>query len=81
MAETQNYVGLGAHVKGPVDIDVLSAAFDALLEAHPVLNAHLERDIDGRHQLVTDDLLPPGIEVVELDDPAAEGPPPHFDQR
>ena len=36
-AETHNFVGLGAHVKGPVDVDALSAAFDALLEAHPVL--------------------------------------------
>ncbi|MGH3523961.1 MAG: phthiocerol/phthiodiolone dimycocerosyl transferase family protein, partial [Mycobacterium sp.] len=26
------------------------------------------------------DLLPPGIDVVELDDPAADSPPPHFDQ-
>ena len=35
---------------------------------------------DGRHQIVADDLLPAGIEVVELDDPEAESPPPHFDQ-
>ena len=80
LAETHNFVGLGAHVKGPIDIDALSAAYDALLEAHPVLTASLERGPDGRHQIVTDDLLPAGIEVVELDDPAAEGPPLHFDQ-
>lgn len=80
LAETQNFVGLGAHVKGPVDVDALSDAFDALLEAHPVLTAHLERGPDGRHQIVTDDFLPPGIEVVELDDPDAEEPPLHFDQ-
>lgn len=80
MAEIQNWVGLGAHVKGPIDIDALSAAFDALLEAHPILTAHLEKDSDGRHQLVADDLLPPGIEVVELDDHGAESPPLHFDQ-
>ena len=74
-AETHNFVGLGAHVKGPIDIDALSAAFDALLEAHPVLAGHLERGPDGRHQIVVDDLLHPGIDVVELDDPAAENPP------
>ena len=51
-AETHNFVGLGAHVKGPIDIDALSAAFDALLEAHPVLGGHLERGPDGRHQIV-----------------------------
>jgi hypothetical protein len=79
-AETHNFVGLGAHVRGPVDVDAMSAAFDALLEAHPVLAGHLERDPDGRHQLVVDDLVHPGIEVVELDDPAAESPRMHLDQ-
>src|SRR5690242_16052134 len=80
LAETHNFVGLGAHVKGPIDIDALSAAYDALLEAHPVLAAHLERDSDGRHQIVADDLLPPGIDGVGLGDPAAESPAPPFDQ-
>jgi phenolphthiocerol/phthiocerol/phthiodiolone dimycocerosyl transferase len=80
LAETHNFVGLAAHVKGPIDIDALSDAFDTLLEAHPVLNARLERGPGGRHELVTDDLLHPGIEVVEVDGPDAEGPAPHFDQ-
>jgi hypothetical protein len=80
LAETHNFVGLAAHVTGPIDIDALSAAYDALLEAHPVLTAHLERLPDGRHQLVTDDLLPAGIEVVELKDSEAPVPAPHFDQ-
>jgi phenolphthiocerol/phthiocerol/phthiodiolone dimycocerosyl transferase len=80
LAETHNFVGLAAHVKGPVDIDALSAAYDALLEARPVLTARLERGPDGRHQIVADDLLPAGIEVVEVDGPDADGPPPHFDQ-
>ena len=80
LAETEHFVGLGAHLKGPVDVDALSAAYEALLEAYPILCAHIERAPDGRHQLVTDDLLPEGLEVVELDDPGAEAPPPHFDQ-
>jgi hypothetical protein len=79
-AETQSYVGVAAYANGPVDIDAMSAAFDALLEAHPVLAGHLERGPDGRHQIVTDDLLHPGIEVVELDDPTAENPPVYLDQ-
>jgi phenolphthiocerol/phthiocerol/phthiodiolone dimycocerosyl transferase len=78
--ETHNFVGLGAHVTGPVDVDALSAAFDALLEAHPVLAGHLEQAPDGRHQFVVDDLVHPGLDVVELDDPAAESPPIHLDQ-
>ena len=80
LAETENFVGLAAHVKGPVDIEAMSAAYDALLESRPVLTARLERGSDGRHQIVVDDLLPAGMEVVELDDPAAEDPPLRFDQ-
>jgi hypothetical protein len=79
-AETQSFVGLGAQLTGPIDADALSVAFDALLEAHPVLGGHLERDTDGRYLLAVDDLEHPGIEVVELDDPAAEGPPIRLDQ-
>jgi phenolphthiocerol/phthiocerol/phthiodiolone dimycocerosyl transferase len=79
-AETECFVGLGAHLKGSIDADALSAAFDALLEAHPVLGGHLEVGPDGRHQIAVDDLLHPGIEVVETDDPAAETPPVHLDQ-
>lgn len=80
LAETEHFVGLGAHLKGPIDIDALSAAYEALLEAYPILCAHIERGPDGKHQLVTDDLLPAGLEVIELDDPAGEAPSPHFDQ-
>lgn len=80
LAETHNFVGLSARLEGPVDIDALSAAYDALIEARPVLTARLERGPDGRHQLVTDDLLPDGIDVVELDSSESEAPPIHFDQ-
>ncbi|GAB3225676.1 phthiocerol/phthiodiolone dimycocerosyl transferase [Mycolicibacterium hippocampi] len=78
-AETHNFVGLGAEVKGTVDADAMSDAFDALLQAHPVLGGHLEQDPDGRWEIVLDDLMHPGIEVVELagDAPA---PPLIFDQ-
>lgn len=79
-AETHNFVGLGAHVRGPIDVDALSEAFDALLEAHPVLAAHIEKGPDGRHELVADDFEHPGIIVVELDGPDAEPPPLRFDQ-
>lgn len=79
-AETECFVGLGAHLNGPIDADALSDAFDALLEAHPVLGGHLERDPDGRHQIAVDDLVHPGIEVVEITDPTAETPPVRLDQ-
>jgi len=78
-AETHNFVGLAAHAEGPVDTDALSEAFDALLQAHPVLNGHLEQGPDGRWEIVLDDLMHPGIEVVELTGDA-EAPPLIFDQ-
>ncbi|MDZ4266868.1 MAG: phthiocerol/phthiodiolone dimycocerosyl transferase [Mycobacterium sp.] len=78
-AETHNFVGLAAHAEGPVDTDALSEAFDALLQAHPVLNGHLEQGPDGRWEIVLDDLMHPGIEVVELTG-EAEAPPLIFDQ-
>ena len=79
-AETHNFVGLGAHVEGTIDVDAMSDAFDALLQAHPALAGHLDQDTDGRYQIVVDDLVHPGIEVVELDDPVAGPPPLYFDQ-
>ena len=79
-AETQNFVGLSAHVEGPVDIDAMSEAFDLLLQSHPVLGGHLEKGADGRYEIVLDDLLHPGIEVIELDGPHAQAPEPLFDQ-
>lgn len=78
-AETQNFVGLAAHVRGTVDVDALSEAFDALLAAHPVLNGHLEQLPDGRWEIVLDDLMHEGLEVVELHGDA-EPPPLLFDQ-
>lgn len=78
-AETECFVGLGAHLDGSIDVDALSTAFDALLETHPVLGGHLERDPDGRHEIAVDDLVHPGIEVVEADDPA-KSPQVHLDQ-
>ena len=45
----------------------MSAAFDTLLEAHPVLTGHLERDSEGWHHIVAEDLLHPGIWLVSGD--------------
>lgn len=79
-AETHNFVGLGADIAGPLDLDALAEAFDALLEAHPILTARLERDPDGRYAFVTDDLAPPEMTVTELPDPGDAPPPIRFDQ-
>ncbi len=79
-AETHNFVGLTAHMDGHVDIDAMASAFDSLIEAHPVLAGHLEELPDGHHQIVVDDLLHPGMEVVEVDDVDAESAPVLLDQ-
>lgn len=76
-AETQNFVGLAAHVSGHLDLDALSDAFDLLLQSHPVLGGHLEKGPDGRWEIVLDDLMHPGIEIIETE---AEPPAPLFDQ-
>ncbi|MCV7317280.1 acyltransferase [Mycolicibacillus parakoreensis] len=80
-AQTHSFVGLAAEVRGPIDLDALSTAFDALLEAHPVLGGHLECDDAGRYQIAVDDLEHPGIDVVELADPQEAEPPVRLDQR
>jgi phenolphthiocerol/phthiocerol/phthiodiolone dimycocerosyl transferase len=67
-ARTQTFHGLTLHLSGPVDVDAMSVAFDALLRAHPVLAGHLEQRSDGWHQIVADDLLHSGIWVVDGDD-------------
>ena len=51
-AETHNFIGLAAHVEGPMDADALSDAFDLLLQAHPVLGGHLEQLPDGKWEIV-----------------------------
>ncbi len=78
-AETHNFVGLGAHLRGPVDIDALSSAFDMLLEVHPVLGGRLERDRDGRWEIVVDDLMHPGIIITEAESDEVVAPI-RFDQ-
>lgn len=79
-AETQNFLGLAAHIEGDLDLDALGEAFDLLLQSHPVLNGHLEKAPDGRWEIVLDDLIHPGIEVIELEGPDAKAPAPLLDQ-
>lgn len=79
-AETHNFVGLGAELTGPVDVDALCEAFDALLEAHPILTSRIERRPDGRYELVADDLQHEGAMVCTLGDAESDPPPIRFDQ-
>jgi phenolphthiocerol/phthiocerol/phthiodiolone dimycocerosyl transferase len=63
-AHNQTFFALAVQMSGPVDVEAMSEAFDALLESHPIFAGHLERSDDGRHQIVADDLLHPGIWLV-----------------
>lgn len=69
-AETQTFTSITVLLKGSVDIDAMSEAFDTLLEVYPVYAGHLEQGPDGGYLLVADDLLHPGIWVQEGDDPS-----------
>jgi hypothetical protein len=63
-AETETFTSVTVHLKGSVDIDAMSLAFETLLEVYPVCAAHLELGADGRYQIVTDDLLHPGMWIT-----------------
>jgi phenolphthiocerol/phthiocerol/phthiodiolone dimycocerosyl transferase len=64
-AASETYFALTVHVKGPVDIEAFSDAFDAILQAHPIFTGHLEKADDGRHQIVAEDLMHSGIWVID----------------
>lgn len=71
-AVNETYFAFTAHLKGVVDIAALSDAFDALLQCHPVFTGRLEKTDEGRHQIVVEDFVPPGLWVVDDDpDPTA----------
>ncbi len=65
-AHNETFFALGVDMAGPVDISAMSEAFDALLQAHPIFAGRLELSADGRHQIVADDLLHPGIWLVRV---------------
>ncbi|MCV7379884.1 acyltransferase [Mycobacterium alsense] len=66
-AVNETYFAFTAHLEGAVDVDAMSAAFDTLLRCYPVFTGHLEKADDGRHQIVVDEFLHPGLWVVDDD--------------
>ncbi|KUI39127.1 acyltransferase [Mycobacterium sp. GA-2829] len=69
-AETQTFTSITVALQGVLDVDAMAEAFDALLETYPVYAGHLAPDADGGFQLVTDDLMHPGIWVRHEGDPS-----------
>nr|WP_246230678.1 acyltransferase [Mycolicibacterium sediminis] len=66
-AQSMTYGAITLDLTGTFDTAAMSAAFDALLESHPVLAGRLERDSGGRHTIVTDDLMHQGIWIASAD--------------
>jgi hypothetical protein len=64
-AQYEVFTAITVQLRGLVDADALSEAFDALVEAHPILSSHLEQSPDGGWHLVADDMLHSGICVVD----------------
>jgi hypothetical protein len=70
-AETHTFTSVTIDLKGELDVDAMSMAFDTLLEMYPVYAGHLEQGPDGRFAIVTDDLLHPGMWIIEDDEDEA----------
>lgn len=60
-AQAENFIGLTLTLRGALDVGAMSEAFDTLLRVHPAHAGHLERDADGRHQIMVDDYEHEGI--------------------
>jgi len=67
-ASAENYIGLTVTLRGPVDVSAMAEAFETLLRVHPAHAGHLEKDTDGRHQIMVDDYEHEGMWLDELDD-------------
>jgi len=71
-AQYEVFTAVTVELRGRVDADALSEAFDALVDAHPILASHLEQSPDGGWNLVDDDMLHSGIVVQERADDVRE---------
>ncbi|GAA5070742.1 phthiocerol/phthiodiolone dimycocerosyl transferase family protein [Nocardia iowensis] len=78
-AGTEVYVGYGVLVSGRLDLAALSAAYEAVVCAYPVLGARLEPTEDGGYVLVSSAGVTPEISVVD-GDPERLLVDPKFDQ-
>ncbi|ORB67814.1 phthiocerol/phthiodiolone dimycocerosyl transferase family protein [Mycolicibacterium tusciae] len=70
-AQAENFIGITLTLRGPVDVGAMSEAFETLCQVYPALAGHLERDADGRHQIMVDDYEHPGMWLEKIDDTAA----------
>jgi hypothetical protein len=72
-AQYEVFTAITVQLRGLVDVDAMAEAFDAVVAAHPVLSSHLEPNSDGGWNLVADDMLHPGIWLVDGDNAMRPG--------
>lgn len=70
-ASAENFIGLTVTLRGPVDVAAMAKAFETLLRVHPAHGGHLEKDADGRHQIMVDDYEHEGMWLDKLDGTSA----------
>ncbi|WP_330232654.1 hypothetical protein OHA40_09300 [Nocardia sp. NBC_00508] len=66
-ANSEVLVGYSIRVTGRLDLTALSAAFEAVVRARPILGARLESDEHGGHLLLESPGSPPEISVTDGD--------------
>jgi hypothetical protein len=70
-AQYEVFTAVTVQLRGRVDPDAMSEAFDALVDAHPILTSHLEQSPGGGWHLVADDMMHSGIRLID----SADGSP------
>lgn len=70
-AQAENFVGIKLTLRGPVDAGAMSEAFATLCRVHPALAGHLEKGVDGRHQIMVDEYEHPGMWLEKIGDTSA----------
>lgn len=71
-AKAENFIGLTVTLRGRIDVGAITEAFDTLLRVHPAHAGHLERDGDGRYQIMVDDYEHEGIWLERFEDPPGD---------
>src|ERR1700687_4694363 len=65
-AQYEVFTAITVQLRGLVDVDAMSEAFDAVIAGHPVLSSHLEPSSAGGWNLVAEDMFHPGLWRVDV---------------
>lgn len=70
-AKAESFISLTVTLRGPVDVGAMAEAFQTLLRVHPAHAGYLERDADGRHQIMVDEYEHEGMWLERIGDTSA----------